>query len=892
MRGAGVAFAMLLALAIPGSAPAFSWEEPTRFDIPALESHIFPSVFTEQTAMNAAGVVHAGWMANTENLTEHYRTHAATRAATGAWSAPQLITDQAPNNWNFQLLDVEVEPDGDGVALLLGPNPSANGMTSLYLSRKPHGGEWSAPMLASSNEVGYIGYEQTLPKLAVDGSGNVVVFYRFTGATLTLRRLDWDTDAPLTAPTNTTLYTSPDSPSTFGGIWPESIDLNDSGGGIATFNNGDDNGHVYAVTKGSTGGWSGLTKVTSTGSFYGSTVGGVDANGNAHVIIQGDSLREATKPAAGSWSSVTDIPHLDAWGAFEQLQPSAVHLAPDGKAVFAISRGADQATEWATMAYSGGAWSAPVLAPITGLLFSGADIHAVIDSSGNQHVAWVGPPAEGSSTERLWATRRPSGGSFSTPELIDQQAASNHGFYIFGLHVDADGEPGLFYRQHDALMGTRGGEFPKAQVTPTSVDFGSLEVGAPASTKTVKFKNTGDAVLDVTNVQLNGPFTRNDPDCDDLAPGESCEFQLSFQATDTSPKTGSLVLTHNAKGSPTTVPLTGTGHTPPGTPQLNAAELHFGTRQVGSVFPEPQFQGLHATLTNAGGGPIHINQVTIPHPFEATNPVGCDNLTLPANHSCTLFVRFRPTNVGEFVEQLSFLTDDPASPHRITLRGTGAPAPDNGGGGGNNGGAGDSGPSPQEAGTNDAREAAAGQPSSVSASAFQKDGLKIPLDISFAPAQVNGQADGIVVSPSNIIGQGATNIIASDGVSLIGQAGTNLIGQAGTNKLALRAAQSSRTVKCPSKILKKNKRAKCKQVVLISGNLFLPIPGQATLTVKPTSTFNKALKQAIAYAKAQKKKGKKGKKVTPFKLELATIVRPGGPTAPGYYQPKALTIKP
>jgi hypothetical protein len=871
-------------LAVSANASAFSWEQPVKISDPPPESgHVVwgndaLGLDVIHSEMNAAGVVQAGWMTSNEAGNAPWRTMGATRAATGAWASPQLISGQFGSDTG-SLWGIEVEPDGDAVAMLRGTNPAGSG-TGLYLSRRPAGGAWTTPILASPNVQGYVGYEQSPPQMAVDGSGNVAVFYRLTtfGDAVTVRRADWDTDAPLTAPTDTPIHTSTGgtSVSVGGYVERDGVDMNDSGAGIAVIFDQDD-GHTYATTKGSTGGWSALTKVTSTAGLGGG-VAGVDANGNAHVIL-GGGTHEATKPAAGSWSSVTEIPIAD-WGPGGM--PRSVYIGRDGRAIMTIARPTSTFDEWATMAYSGGSWADPVPVPVTELMWSGADIEVVIDSNGNEHVAWAGTQ---NVDDGLWATRRPAGGSFGTPQEIDQRAASNHLLDLDELLVDADGEPVVVYQKHSDLMSSRGGDFPRAAVTPTSVDFGSLEVGSPASTRTVTLSNTGDAVLDVSGVQLNGPFTHNNPDCfgDDLNPGESCEIQLSFQATDTAPKSGSLVFTHNAAGGPTTVTLTGSGHNPRGNPQLNSAELQFGTREIGTVFPEDGVQGLPATLTNAGPGPIHISSVAVPFPYEASNPVGCNNLTLPANHSCTIFVKFRPVHAEETVRTLSFLTDDLASPHQITLRGTGKPAPEGGG---------SSEPTPQQAGTSDAKEAANGLPNLIPASDFQKNGLKIPLNIDLANTQVNGQADGIIASGGgNLLGQAGTNIIASDGVSFVGQANVNnLLGQAGTNKL--RAAQSSVTVKCPSKVLKKNKKAKCRRVILISGNVFLPLPGPATLTVRPTATFNKALKQAIAYAKAQRKKGKKGKKVAPFKLEFATIIRPGGPTAPGYYQPKALTIKP
>jgi Ca2+-binding RTX toxin-like protein len=102
---------------------------------------------------------------------------------------------------------------------------------------------------------------------------------------------------------------------------------------------------------------------------------------------------------------------------------------------------------------------------------------------------------------------------------------------------------------------------PVAQLSTTSVDFGVRSVGAPPLALPVTISNVGNGPLTVSSVVVGGAsaasFTAVNG-CTTVAPGGNCTINVSFLSTGPAGgRTGQLVITHDAAGSPTVVALTG-----------------------------------------------------------------------------------------------------------------------------------------------------------------------------------------------------------------------------------------------------------------------------------------------------------------------------------------------
>ena len=102
-----------------------------------------------------------------------------------------------------------------------------------------------------------------------------------------------------------------------------------------------------------------------------------------------------------------------------------------------------------------------------------------------------------------------------------------------------------------------------AELTPTSLSFGSVTVGASSAAKTVTLKNVGTAAITITSIAITGTDAGDFgqiPTCaSSLAAGASCTISVTFKPTVTGARSATLKVTDSAAGSPQQVTLTGTG---------------------------------------------------------------------------------------------------------------------------------------------------------------------------------------------------------------------------------------------------------------------------------------------------------------------------------------------
>jgi hypothetical protein len=112
---------------------------------------------------------------------------------------------------------------------------------------------------------------------------------------------------------------------------------------------------------------------------------------------------------------------------------------------------------------------------------------------------------------------------------------------------------------------------PVVSLAPTSVSFGSQNVGTSSAQAGVTITNTGNAVLGIDSLSITGTnaseFSVIFGSCSaSLAAGSSCTFDVTFTPTAAGAATASVSIADNAAGTPQMVPLTGTGTAP--SPQL------------------------------------------------------------------------------------------------------------------------------------------------------------------------------------------------------------------------------------------------------------------------------------------------------------------------------------
>jgi hypothetical protein len=209
---------------------------------------------------------------------------------------------------------------------------------------------------------------------------------------------------------------------------------------------------------------------------------------------------------------------------------------------------------------------------------------------------------------------------------------------------------------------------PLVVLNPTSVNFGSQNVGPGNQGVLVNLTNTGVATLTISSIAITGPdasdFSQNNLCGSSLAPGFACTISVIFSPTTTGVRTASLSITDNAPGSPQTVSLTGTGIAP--AVQLSPASLAFATQLVGTSSPSQT-----VTLTNTGTATLNVSTISFTGAdaadFLQTNTCGA---TLAVGASCSISVVFHPLTRGLRSAALSIADNAAGSPQTAAVSGT------------------------------------------------------------------------------------------------------------------------------------------------------------------------------------------------------------------------------
>jgi Abnormal spindle-like microcephaly-assoc'd, ASPM-SPD-2-Hydin len=205
---------------------------------------------------------------------------------------------------------------------------------------------------------------------------------------------------------------------------------------------------------------------------------------------------------------------------------------------------------------------------------------------------------------------------------------------------------------------------PIVTLSPTSLTFPSEVVGSTSAAKSVTLSNTGNAVLDISNIATSGDFalaTSTKPCGSTLAVGAKCKIEVTFTPTQAGTRTGTLSITDNAPGSPQTVALSGTGAVEV---TLTPATKTFPATKVGSSSAAKVF-----TLTNKGTATVTgiSSGTTGDFSVSATTCSG----SLGAKAKCTISVIFSPTQTGTLTGTLQVNDSAAGSPQTSSLTGTG-----------------------------------------------------------------------------------------------------------------------------------------------------------------------------------------------------------------------------
>jgi uncharacterized protein DUF6519/centrosomal CEP192-like protein len=118
------------------------------------------------------------------------------------------------------------------------------------------------------------------------------------------------------------------------------------------------------------------------------------------------------------------------------------------------------------------------------------------------------------------------------------------------------------------LTGTGVAGLPGVTGSPTSLAFGTVLTTSSLS-KEVTLTSTGNVPLTITGMQIIGSnassYSQSNTCAGSIQPTQQCNITVVFKPVTTGALTAQLQISHNALGSPLTIPLSGTGSLPKST---------------------------------------------------------------------------------------------------------------------------------------------------------------------------------------------------------------------------------------------------------------------------------------------------------------------------------------
>jgi hypothetical protein len=217
-------------------------------------------------------------------------------------------------------------------------------------------------------------------------------------------------------------------------------------------------------------------------------------------------------------------------------------------------------------------------------------------------------------------------------------------------------------------------------VSPTSLDFGSVSVGASSPPQTATISNIGTGNLFINFVMsgtYGSQFSYTTTCAATLSSGASCNVEVTFSPTLAGgPMGASLGVNSTDPDTPLIyINLSGTGSSNP-VPNISVSTTFIG---FGNYYEGTSSLPQTATILNTGTASLVIGTITLTgtdvSQFSKQNDV-CSAQTLAPSASCTLQVVFSPTSAGAKSASLAIPSNDLDTPTvNVGLAGTGVAAP-------------------------------------------------------------------------------------------------------------------------------------------------------------------------------------------------------------------------
>ncbi len=207
---------------------------------------------------------------------------------------------------------------------------------------------------------------------------------------------------------------------------------------------------------------------------------------------------------------------------------------------------------------------------------------------------------------------------------------------------------------------------PVANAAPSTLTFGSEQVGTSSAPMLVTLSDTGTAPLTVNSIAASGDFTQTNNCGGSLAPDSSCTIDVDFAPSASGTRTGTLTITDNNNGfigSQQTVSLSGTGTGLLSKMSVSPTSLSFGNQPLNMT------SGLRpVTVTNTGTAPLTVSSVAASAEYADTST--CTSPVNPGG-TCTLNISFTPTALGTQTGTVTLNSNASNDPQVVNLTGNG-----------------------------------------------------------------------------------------------------------------------------------------------------------------------------------------------------------------------------
>jgi len=225
------------------------------------------------------------------------------------------------------------------------------------------------------------------------------------------------------------------------------------------------------------------------------------------------------------------------------------------------------------------------------------------------------------------------------------------------------------------------------EISPTTLNFGSVPQGSTSAEGTLTFTNSaGNSVQNLSAV-LAGPdateFQASQGTCATITSKTTCVLGFVFQPQATGAFHAELDISYQLGSTSQpgqVIPLSGVGTSPMPVASVAPLALTFGSQATGTT-SNPQT----VTLSNQGSAPLNLTSIAIAGANAGDFSISTTGTTCPILSgslgfgfpppSCTIAVQFSPQAAGNRNAQLRITDNAVGSPQEVALRGTAAAPP-------------------------------------------------------------------------------------------------------------------------------------------------------------------------------------------------------------------------